>query len=163
MRPFVPAFVLLAAVAAALLGGCAEPKHPVSGKVVDRRTGKPVGTGAIVLFESVKKPHPRSKGVIGPDGTFRLSTDRAADGAFSGEHRVCILPLAGDGSGRDLTTELSRTIDPKFFELRTSGLTLTIDPDSPNEFLVEVEGPPEAARGATRAPSETESPPAESH
>lgn len=139
--PWAVVLVLAALAAAATLVGCAEPKHPVSGRVVDRRTGQPVGSGAVVLFESTEKPHPRSKGAIGPDGTFTLSTDRASDGSIAGEHRVCILPLSADGSGRDLTVELSRTIDPKFFELRTSGLKVTIAPEAANEFLVEVEGP----------------------
>jgi hypothetical protein len=41
----------------------------------------------------------------------------------------------------NLTPQLSKKIDPKYFEFRTSGLKFDIKPSGKNEFVVEVERP----------------------
>lgn len=125
--------------------GCKEPTYPVSGKVVFK-DGQPAAVGVAVVFESTKEPYTRAMGVIQPDGSFRLSTDRPDNGAMRGPHRVSILPMACDGSGRDLTAELSKQIDPKYFDFAKSGLTFEIQTRDKNEFVIELLRPHESGR-----------------
>src|SRR5262245_27024716 len=133
-------WLVLAAIAMAVVG-CSgrEPTYPVTGKVVYKDDGSPAATGVHVLFESTKEPYARSMSVIRPEGTFALSPTRPDNGAIQGEHRACIQPVAADGSGGDLTPVLSKKIDPKYFELRTSGLKFDIKPNVKNEFVIELE------------------------
>ena len=135
--------LLICVALGALCVGCnsKEPTYPVKGKVVYQDDGSPAGAGAAVMFESTKKPYARALGEIKADGTFVLSTDRPDNGTMQGEHRVSISPRAMDGSGNDLTAQLSRKIDPKFFEFRTSGLTADIKPNDTNVIVVKVERP----------------------
>jgi hypothetical protein len=136
------ALALMAAIAIATVG-CSgrKPTYPVTGKVVYKDDGSPAAAGVHVLFESTREPYERSMSPIKSDGTFTLSTDRPGNGAIQGEHRACIQPLAADGSGGDLTPQLSKKIDPKYFELRTSGFKFDIKPSGKNEFVLEVERP----------------------
>jgi len=136
------AWPLLAAVVIAVVG-CSgrKPTYPVTGKVVYKDDGSPAAAGVHVLFEATTEPYERSMSVIKNDGSFTLSTDRPDNGAIQGEHRACIQPLAADGSGGDLTLVLSKKIDPKYFELRTSGLKFDIKSNAKNEFVIRVERP----------------------
>ena len=127
----------------AVFVGCSskEPTYPVKGKVVYKDDGSPAGQGVAVMFESTKKPFTRAIGEIQPDGSFVLTTDRPDNGAMQGEHRVSISPYATDGSGSNLTAQMSQKIDPKYFEFRTSGLTADIKPNDSNDIVVKVERP----------------------
>lgn len=127
----------------ALCIGCntKEPTYSVKGKVVYKDDGSPAGSGVAVVFESTKKPYTRASGEIQPDGSFILTTDRPDNGAMQGEHRISILPMAMNGSGDNLTPQMSQKIDPKYFEFRTSGLTADIKPNDTNDIVVKVERP----------------------
>jgi hypothetical protein len=118
-----------------------EPTYPVSGKVIYKDDGSPACSGVSVLFESTKEPYARAMGPIKDDGSFVLSTDRPQNGAMKGEHRVCIQPMSTDGSGMNLAAQLSKKVDPKYFELRTAGITVDIKPTGKNEIAIEVERP----------------------
>jgi len=135
--------LLYPALAALVLAGCSgrEPTYPVTGKVVYQDDGTPAAAGVYVVFESTKDPYPRAMGKINADGTFTLSTDRPDNGAIQGEHRICIQPTSADGAGMDLTPQLSKKINPKFFEFRTSGLTYNIKSGENKDILVKVERP----------------------
>jgi hypothetical protein len=128
---------------AALFIGCSgrEPTYPVTGKVLYKGEGTPAVSGIYVVFESTKDPYPRAMGKINTDGSFTLSTDRPDNGAIQGPHRICIQPTSADGAGMDLTPQISKKIDPKYFEFRTSGLTYDIKPGENKDILVEVERP----------------------
>jgi hypothetical protein len=93
--------LLLAAVLALGLcwvAGCRQkPKiaetYPVRGKVVFRQGGPfPGGT---IQFHSRAKPAMSASSMIGPDGTFELTSFIAEDrapGAVAGPHRVIVTP-----------------------------------------------------------------------
>jgi len=134
---------LLAAVCAAYTSGCGptrEPTYPVKGKVVFKGTDEPAAKGAKIWFESTKPPDfLRSMSDIGDDGTFVLSTDREGNGAMEGEHRVRIDPT--NGSGMNIEAELAKTIDRKYFEFRTSGVTVEIKPNEAHDFKIELDRP----------------------
>lgn len=101
---------------AALLAGCGKsepgekPVFPVSGSVfVD---GKPA-KGAVVMFHPLPITQGRfdivrSRGTVGDDGTFKLSTYKNDDGAPEGEYAVTVYwpgkrqGKAADEDGADL-------------------------------------------------------------
>jgi hypothetical protein len=120
----------------------------VSGKIRFKDDQSPAAAGVAVVFESTKEPFTRAMGAIQTDGSFVLSTDRPDNGAMQGDHRVCIQPIATDGSGMNLAAQLSQQIDPKYFEFSTSGLKFAIQQSGKNEFLIELDRP----QGARPAP-----------
>ena len=131
--------LLLAAVALGCSGR--EPTYPVTGKVVYADDGKPAASGVYVVFESTKDPYPRAMGAMKPDGTFTLSTDRPENGAIQGPHRVCIQPTSADGAGMNVSAQLSKKIDAKYFEFRTSGIQFDIRAKEKNDFTVKLNRP----------------------
>ena len=64
---------------------------PIRGAVTYQ--GKPLKFGE-VLYNPVDKSGRRARGVIQPDGSFRLTTLEKNDGALPGEYRITILALA---------------------------------------------------------------------
>ena len=114
------AFVCVAGTV--LLASCAgerrEPVYAVGGKVL--ADGKPA-EGALVMFHQVgadQKTAVKPSGRTGPDGTFRMSSYTANDGAPEGEYAVTIVwptrpppnrPDAEDGPDR----LKGRLADPK--------------------------------------------------
>ncbi|QDU26900.1 hypothetical protein ETAA8_19840 [Anatilimnocola aggregata] len=139
---------ILLGLSTGLISGCSwkEPTYPVKGKVVYQDDGSPAAVGVRVVFESTKPPYARASGAIQPDGSFVLSTDRPDNGAMQGEHRVAISPLTADGTGNDLTAQLTKTIGAKYLEFRTSNLVFNIEPKGSNDFVVKIERPPGARR-----------------
>lgn len=87
-RIVVPCLILVVGVA-----GCSGKMSSVSGKVT--YNGKPV-TGGSLSFTPVasgeKEPGKPAAGVVQPDGTYRLGTNSASDGAVVGRHRVSFTP-----------------------------------------------------------------------
>ena len=134
-------FVLVAVVVVSWGCSSKEPTYPVKGKVVYQDDGSPAASGVSIVFESTKEPYPRATGEIQPDGSFVLSTDRPDNGAIQGPHRISITTIATDGTGTDLSVQMSKKIDPKYFEFRTSGLTADIKPNDTNDIVVKVERP----------------------
>jgi len=90
----------LVATSLLLLSGCGGGASlaEVSGKVTDEN-GQPVTSGTIT-FNPVStgdgNPGKSASGEIGSDGTYKLSTYKANDGAQLGKHRVSYSPPAGD-------------------------------------------------------------------
>jgi hypothetical protein len=94
-------FVLLAAVASTLgCGPASGPKlAPVSGKVL--LDGAPLKSGTINLVADESKGAKQtgsSSGSIGPDGTFKITTD-GKDGAPLGWYKVVVVTMVPGGMG----------------------------------------------------------------
>jgi hypothetical protein len=126
----------------ALCGGCntEPPLHSVKGQVVFKDDGKPFTAGTAIVFESKEPPYHRARGELDGEGRFVLQTEqREGEGAMEGVHRVSISYQTI--SGQDLQNQLSKVIDPKYFEFRTSGIEVDIKPDQPNEFKIELDRP----------------------
>jgi hypothetical protein len=119
------------------VAGCGGRRlHPVRGKVV-YKDQTPL-TGGLVVFEAVD-PAARvsADGPIQADGTFRLRTDQAGDGAVAGRHRVLVVPpVPPKLQERNPPTP----IHPRFQHFDTSELEFTVVP-GPNEFTIVVEKP----------------------
>ena len=109
--------------------------------------GKPLTRGT-VEFEAVNQSKPiTASGEIANDGTFRLGTFAANDGAIAGQHRVAVISDYEIGTGVERPGELPPLqLHPKFRSFKTSGLKFTIKPRM-NNILVEIDyAPPEASQ-----------------
>jgi hypothetical protein len=102
-------------------GGPSVSVHPVSGKVV-LADGKPLTGGTIVLLPTGPDMMGAS-GTIGPDGTFRLSTYGADDGAGAGDYVARIEPPASANP----TQKAPDLFPPQFKDESTSGLKIHIE------------------------------------
>jgi hypothetical protein len=68
-----------------------------------------------------------ARGLIQPDGRFRLSTFKPGDGAVAGDHEVVIVQtvVAADDHGHERSHHL---VDRRFARYETSGLRVTVAP-----------------------------------
>jgi hypothetical protein len=135
----------LCGIAVLVLGawcaGCGESGptlYPVKGQVVYKDNGAPFKGGTSVKFESKEPPYVRAASALDAEGRFELATEqRSGTGAMAGPHRVSISYITPDGAY--IQDQLSKQIDPKYFEFSTSGLEVDIKPDQPNDFKIELE------------------------
>ena len=122
-------FVLLLSLL--VLTGCGSGNYAVSGKVVFSDDGSPVSTGT-VAFEAGSHLF---RGLIQPDGTFVMGTQRANDGVPSGKYRVYVLAEkvtstpTGDKTSEgeeEVLIEVEQLVDEKFTKSSTSGIEIDI-------------------------------------
>ena len=128
-----------------LAGGCGgQPATYLVHGTVLFPDGKPLARGT-VEFEALGQTKPiTASGEIGSDGTFRLGTFAANDGAIAGEHRVAVISDYEIGTGVERPGELPPVqLHPKFRSFKTSGLKFTVKPRM-NNILVEVDYAPAA-------------------
>ena len=129
----------LVLVIAAMASGCSRKGDletaPVSGKVTYR--GKAVPTGTVMF---VPNAGPAATGEIGTDGSYKLTTYSAGDGAVLGTHKVTITALQGMGDA--LPEQRNATPPPlvpvKYLSGETSGLTADVKRGSKNEVNFEL-------------------------
>jgi len=104
---------------------------------IPRREAADKGNGGIRSDRPSQADH--RFGEIAKDGTLRLSTFAASDGAIAGEHRVAVVSDYEIGTGVERPGELPPLqIHPKFRSFKTSGPKFTIKPRM-NNILVEVD------------------------
>jgi len=118
-----------------LAAGCGrESTYPVEGVVKFRGDDQPATdlAGGAVVFTSTDLKE-SSKGIIGGDGTFRLETLDARDGAMLRKYKVAVIPPVNEGAARK-----SRTVDSRFASPVTSPIEVEIT-KGPNQFEVIVE------------------------
>ena len=124
---------------AAILPGCVDgdrlPTYPVAGSVVFP-DGAPL-TGGWIIFES-SEAGLAARGVIQPDGTFRLGTYESFDGAVAGKQLVAVIPASPGGYDPDKGT-VPPSVHPRFMHMDTSDLEIEIEPDGENHFQIDVE------------------------
>ena len=132
--------ILIAAVA--LFCGCnrgQEPTYPAGGKLVFP-DGEPLTSGS-VSFRSLDGSKPYSaRGMIQPDGTFKLTTFAPDDGAVEGRHEaVVVAPPPHIRPDVADTPRIPRPVDPRFSNYDTSGLEFTVTRDArKNQFTIQV-------------------------
>lgn len=132
-------------LALAVLLGCRGsdrlPIAPVEGKVLYQ--GKPLEFGTVVFQPANGKT---ARGVIGSDGTFRLSTYDSGDGAVVGSHNVQVtcyetqrpgapppkVNAAGDADPGKLL------IPAKYTRFYSSGLKAEVKPKDNTPFVFEL-------------------------
>ena len=89
---------VLAWFVAAGCGGGADTPYPVRGTVyLDGQPAKELAGGTVEFNSS--ELHRRASGVIQADGTYRLGTLAADDGAIPGKYEVTVYPPETAGAG----------------------------------------------------------------
>lgn len=130
---------VVAVFAAVLVSGCGGGgPYPVEGQVV-WKDGSPATelAGSQVVFDIPEK-QTSARGVVQPDGSFGVSTTKPDDGALEGQHKVAIIETRKQQGGPDSSNIAPGVIDPRFYDLKTSGLTATIKPGT-NKVSLTVE------------------------
>jgi hypothetical protein len=106
--------------------------YPVKGKVL-LANGQPLTSGRVVFFPMGDLVI-ESSGTIGPDGSFSLKTGAFGEGAPAGEFRVKIEPddskLAVAKPGTRNASRRKLPFPPKYADEETSGLKVTVKPES---------------------------------
>jgi hypothetical protein len=138
MRPFWKLLAL--ATCAVATPGCSDgrlPTVPVTGRVVFL-DGSPVRTGTVELQS---RTHPiQARGTIDPDGSFRLTTYDAGDGAVAGTHDCVVVQTVIAEKLPGFVGTLEGVVDPRFASYATSGLKAEIKPGQVNSLTLEVRG-----------------------
>jgi hypothetical protein len=133
-RPPTLATATLAGVLCLACAACSGSKekaelYPADGKVlVD---GKPAHRAIVWLHPVEPSEAPRPHGTVDRDGTFRLSTYNANDGAPAGSYRVTVFWHApgkfGDEDGESL-------LPARYMNPATSGLPVLVISEGSNEL-----------------------------
>ena len=115
----------LLGLALLLLAGCGSSMGQIDGKVV-WQDGSPAKelAGSQVVFESAELKV-SARGVIGPDGTFKLGTRTREDGAPVGDYEVTVIEHRRNANAEG-TALVPAVLPPKYADLKTSGLTATV-------------------------------------
>ena len=131
--------ILCAGLVATAAAGCGRGTVPVRGKIVFSDNQEVVTKlgGYVITMESAEQ-RLSATGIIEPDGTFLVSTFEEGDGAKPGTYRVVITPpIASLTSDGPIPKPI---IDPRYRQLETSTLEVTVEPGK-DEFLLEVDRP----------------------
>jgi hypothetical protein len=137
----------------AVLVGCSGngiATYAVEG-IVTLEDGTPLQTGT-VEFNSLEHDLTAS-GSIQSDGTFRLTTYKAGDGAVSGDHDAVVVQLI---STEDLPLhdhDHGPTIDPKYSHYDSAGLRFTVHDDRTNAVKIVLTPVQEDSHGAESSES----------
>jgi hypothetical protein len=146
-RPRIAATVRGASVAArGILGMCLAfagcggnqqiSTYPVTGKV-RYADGSPMQGGTITLHSGESTVPTR--GVVEEDGSFTVGTYGVDDGAPAGSYKVALFPELPADFDPDSGRRLPPTIDRKYSDPDTSGVTLEVSADGQNHHDITVE------------------------
>ena len=133
LRPLLVCFLLAPA-------GCGGSSiYPAGGKVVFP-DGTPLPGGVVTCQAVDTELNFSVRGFIQPDGTFRLGTYKANDGAPEGKYRIQIAPP--ERMIPDERKRLQSSVHARFLRFDTSNLEIIVTPDqSKNDFTLTVERP----------------------
>src|SRR6478609_1072060 len=109
----------------AVATGCGSGLCSVSGTLTwkDGSPAKELSGGQVVFEESQK--HVSSIGMIGPDGTFTMTTNKPGDGVPTGHYIVAILEHRPNANTAG-TQLVPAKLDLKYADLNSSGLEVDI-------------------------------------
>jgi hypothetical protein len=130
--------LLFAALLLAAAGCSPGPAlSPVTGRVV-YADGAPLNSGVVEF--APEDGGPVARGMIRPDGTFRLGT-RNRDGAMPGRHKVAVVQtVVVDGSAAAARHKhKGRRLHDRYRRFDTSGIERTVEPGNSHDFRIEVE------------------------
>ncbi|MBN2295933.1 MAG: hypothetical protein JXM70_26110 [Pirellulales bacterium] len=143
MQRYYPrAGVLLLVLLVPLYCACGSGRpetYTTKGKVVFP-DGSPLSGGSI-MFQSTGQGEKvyNARGLIGPDGTFEMTTFEPNDGAVAGKHIVMVRESA---PATDFTppSATARLVDPRFMSFDTSGLTVDVKKGD-NDLTIKIDRP----------------------
>lgn len=136
----VSPLLLSFAIGLASFVGCSDGRlktYPVKGKVAFK-TGSPVHVGTIELKS--REHGVQARGSIDKDGTFTLTTYVDSDGAVAGLHDCVVVQFVMTEELTDFKPSAQGVVHPRFASYSTSGLSVGIKTDQPNDLKIEVEG-----------------------
>jgi hypothetical protein len=137
LRVLVPLLILVVAS-----GGCGAGRATVTGRVT-YEDGTPVEGGTVIGEATVDGKLVGVQGNIGSDGHFTWGGERAGDGAYPGNYRVIVMPVAlGDS---ELAEGKRPAVDAKYGKYDTSGITFEVKPGK-NELNIKVTRPGQKPR-----------------
>ena len=113
--------------------------YPVEGQV-NWKDGSPAKdlAGSLIFFNLAEK-ETSAQGMIQPDGTFQVTTNKPNDGALVGEHVVTIIEVGRKSlGGPDSTAIAPAKVDTRYMTPGTSDLRATVVP-GPNKITLTVE------------------------
>src|SRR5262245_15947496 len=130
-RTLVPLFLGVLAL------GCGSGRSQVTGRVT-YEDGSPVEAGTVIGEAPVHGKPGGGQANIAKDGTFRLGTERAGNGALPGSYRLAVMPVAlGDA---ELAEGKLPAVDGKYTRYETSGITFEVT-EGKNELNIKVSRP----------------------
>jgi hypothetical protein len=136
-----PKFLILSFSATLVcLIGCSDGRlktYPVKGKVVFK-TGSPVHVGTIELKS--REHGVQARGSIEKDGSFTLTTYVDGDGAVVGTHDCVVVQFVMTEELKNFKPSAVGVVHPKFASYSSSGLSVEINAERPNDITIEVEG-----------------------
>src|SRR5688500_8421986 len=125
---------------ALLAAGCnSSGVNPVEGQV-NWKDGSPAKelAGSLIFFNLAEK-ETTAQGMIKPDGSFKVSTNKPDDGALVGEHIVTIIEVGRQSVGGAESGALAPAkVDTKYMTPNSSDLRATVKPGR-NKITVTVE------------------------
>lgn len=109
-----------------LFSGCGPSKVQVAGRIVwaDGKPATELANGQVIF--DCKETQTSARGIIQPDGTFRINTEGPQDGVMPGNYSIAIVEHrpASEGSTKIPPQHL---LD-KYYSFETSGLSYTVTP-----------------------------------
>ncbi|MFK7817267.1 MAG: hypothetical protein AB8G99_00995 [Planctomycetaceae bacterium] len=143
LRPCITTMALISVFCTLGCGDENPATFEVTGTVVFK-DGAPLTDGSVEFETEVDDKPITAIGQIGPDGTFKLGTYEAADGALPGKHRVAVFAHNEIGTKHERPDHLPPLVlDPRFSNFITSKLEFTVKEEGKNDFRIEVERIPE--------------------
>lgn len=126
---------ILALACLALWIGCGKSGGPTTVPVAGKVTcqGQPLTTGTVTFVPTAAKGRPAS-GDLQADGTYRLSSFSAGDGAMPGDYKVVVVSLkSGPTLEKPRQPEVS-AVPKKYAASGTTDLTATVKAGENREF-----------------------------
>lgn len=130
----------LLVVLTALAGCSSSTTVPVTG-TVKFANGEPL-TGGLVVFQPTGEGAHPARARTSSDGTFRLGTYGADDGAVPGVHKVAVVPELPRDAGDDpkVIARYLSVVDRRYQSVQKTPLEFTVKDDgSANHFDIVVE------------------------
>ena len=131
-RRSLPLSVLLGCSVLAGCGDSGSTLAPVKGVVL--LDGQPLTSGRVTTVPAKGRG---AMGVIGPDGSFELTTESPGDGAVVGAHTVSVVAMS-PGSGGPEGSRGKLLVPERYTNDLSSGLTIEVKPDIENEVTIEL-------------------------
>jgi hypothetical protein len=134
------AAIAVVLVTACVAAGCnSSGLYPVEGQV-NWKDGSPAKelAGSLIFFNLAEKETTAS-GIIKPDASFTVGTNKPDDGALVGEHVVTIIEVGRQSVGGAESGALAPAkVDTKYMTPNTSDLRATVKPGA-NKITLTVE------------------------
>lgn len=117
--------------------GCSSGRYPVTGTVL-YEDGSPCEGGTVIAEATVDGKVVSAQSNIEKDGSFSLGGASAGDGAFPGNYKAVVMPVAlGDA---ELSAGKLPSVEGKYTRFESSGIQFEVKKE-PNKVDIKVSKP----------------------